>query len=197
MYRRLPIISQKLEYRGLELQCSIQLMLQRMSGESDPQALRVLAAVVQPPEGYMREGLKPYRTFTPLNRLVDAVPPESETGRQFNELAKLIALGKASPEQRQEARAWLVLWRDNDAKLQPLLGRSELTAELIPVSRDLSQVAAIGLQALDDLDNHRVTDAATLGNNMKLLETAAKPQAVLLDMVAPAVELLVRATGTK
>jgi hexosaminidase len=90
-----------------------------------------------------------------------------------------------------------VLWRDNDAKLQPLLARSELTAELIPVSQTLSQVAAIGLQALDDLQNHRAADAATREKNLQLLKAASKPQAVVLDMIAPSVGLLVKAAGAQ
>jgi hexosaminidase len=194
MYRRLAVVSRKLEACGLEHQSSADFMLRRMSGEGDLQALRVLAAVVQPPEGYAREGLKEYRTATPLNRLVDAVPPESDTARRFSDLAKRIAAGKASPEQWQEARNWLVVWRDNDAKLQPSLKSSELIAELIPLSRSLSQVAAIGLTALDDLQNHHGPDAATFQKNLQLLEAAAKPQAVLLDKVAPSVQLLVQAT---
>jgi hexosaminidase len=197
MYQRLAIVSRKLEACGLEHQSSTDFMLRRMSGENDPQALRVLAAVVQPPEGYERGELKEYFTTTPLNRLVDAVPPESDTARRFNALAKLIADGKATPEQWQEARNWLVLWRDNDARLQPLLRGSELTEELIPVSRGLSQVAAIGLQALDDLQLHRRPDAVTFQKNMQLLEAAAKPQAVLLDKVAPSVQLLVQAAGPR
>jgi len=194
MYKRLAVISQQLQSCGLEHQSFTGLMLRRMSGEDDPQALKVLAAVVQPPQGYTRGELKEYHTFTPLNRLVDAVPPESETARKFSDLAKLIAAGKASPAQWQEARKWLVLWRDNGARLQPLLERSEITAELAPLSRSLSQVAAMGLQAVDDLENHHVAEAAALQKNLQLLEAAKKPQAVLLDMVAPSVELLVRAT---
>jgi hexosaminidase len=197
MYSRLAIISRQLEYYGLEHQSFTGLMLRRMSGEDDPEPLKVLAAVVQPPEGYTRGGLKEYHTFTPLNRLVDAVPPESETARKFNDLAKLIAAGKASPEQWQEARNWLALWRDNDARLQPSLEKSEITAELAPLSRSLSQVAAMGLQTLDDLQNHRVADATALQKNLQLLEAAKKPQAVLLDMVSPSVQLLVQATAAQ
>jgi hexosaminidase len=197
MYRRLAIVSQKLEYYGPQLQSSTLLMLERMSGDSDPESLKVLAAVVQPPFGYMRGGLRNYQCFTPLNRLADAVPAESETARKFSDLAKLIAAGKASPQQWQEARDWLALWRDNDAKLQPLLARSELTAELIPVSQTLSQVAAIGLQALEDLRNHRAADAGTREKNLQLLKAASKPQAVVLDMIAPSVGLLVKAAGAQ
>ncbi|HUD54443.1 MAG TPA: family 20 glycosylhydrolase [Terracidiphilus sp.] len=196
MYARLTVVSQKLQYYGLHHLSSIDLMLQRMSGQADPRYLKVLAAVVQPPEGYEREHLKQYDATSPLNRLVDAVPPESETARRFGNLAKEIIAGNASPEQWQEAKAWLVLWRDNDAKLQPLLENADLTAELVPVSHTLSQVAAVGLQALDDLRDHRARDAATLQINLQILKAAEKPEAVLRDMVVPSVELLAQATAT-
>ncbi len=195
MYQRLAIVSQKLQYEGLKHLSSTNIMLQRMSGEVDPEPLKVLASVVQPPEGYAREELRSYNTSSALNRLVDAVPPESNTAREFNGLAKLIVAGNATPEQWQDARNWLELWRDNDAKLQPSLGRSEITAELIPVSQTLSQVAVIGLEALDDLQNHRVASSAAVEKNLEFLKVAEKPQAVLLDMVAPSAELLVQATA--
>jgi hexosaminidase len=195
MYERLAAVSQKLEYYGLQHKSVTKFMLQRMSGEADPQSLKVLAAVVQPPEGYKRGGLKKYATASPLNRLVDAVPPESEVGRKFNEIAKLIAAGKASTEQVQQAKDWLTAWRDNDAKLQPSLETSQLTAELVPVSHTLSQVASIGLQALDDLQNHRTADATTRRSQMQTLKQAEKPEAVLLDTVVPSIETLLDAEG--
>jgi hexosaminidase len=139
--------------------------------------------------------LHEYNSKSALNRLVDAVPPESETARNFNKMAKLIADGKASPLQWQEARNRLVLWRDNDAKLQPSLKDSELTAELSELSHSLSEVAALGLQTLDNLQNHRAVSADAREKDLQLLKAAAKPKAMLLDMVAPSVELLVKASG--
>jgi hexosaminidase len=50
MYSRLAIVSQKLQYYGLEHRSSTLFMLQRMSGETDPKLSQILAAVVQPPE---------------------------------------------------------------------------------------------------------------------------------------------------
>src|SRR5437879_13732411 len=99
-------------------------MRERMSGELDPSALKVLAAVVQPPRLYERQELRTLTDYTPLNRRDDAVPPESDTAREFTQIAKRIASGKATREEWQQAREWLQLWRDNDAKLQPLLKRS-------------------------------------------------------------------------
>jgi hexosaminidase len=197
MYQRLAVVSQKLGYYGLRHRLITDEMLERMSGEPDPVPLKVLAAVVQPPRMYERQQLRNFTDFTPLNRLDDAVPPESDTAREFNEIAKRIAQGNATPQELQQAREWLVLWRDNDAKLQPLLARSFLTQDLAPLSRNLSQVAEIGLKALDDLRENRVVNAEERQRNIEFLKSSAKPQAVLLLMVAPSVELLVEATRTQ
>jgi len=78
-----------------------------------------------------------------------------------------------------------------------LLVQSELTQELDPVSHTLNQVAVIGLQALDDLENSRTVAAQDRQHNVELLKSAEQPQAVLLDMIAPSVELLVQATRTE
>jgi hexosaminidase len=193
MYRRLPLIAQKLHAYGIDPQAASEQMLERMTGDPNPEALRVLASVVQPPRGYQRGGLRAYTSLTPLNHLVDAVPPESETARQFSEICKRIAAGRASPEDWEQAHDWLVLWRNNDAKLQPTLARSEITAELVPVSQSLRAVAEIGLATLESLHQHKAIPAETRQQNLELLTAAKKPQAVLLLMVAPPVELLVTA----
>jgi hexosaminidase len=197
MYQRLAIVSQKLTYYGLRHRLITDEMLERMSGEPDPVPLKVLAAVVQPPRMYERQELRSYSDFTPLNHLDDAVPPESDTAREFNAIATRIALGKASPRDWQQAQGWLTLWRDNDAKLQPLLAQSYLTQELVPLSRNLSQVAEIGLQALNDLHENRLVSTEARQRNIDFLKASEKPQAVLLLMVAPSVELLVQANRTQ
>ncbi len=200
MYQRLALVSWKLENYGLNSGADVDVMLQRMSGDPDPVSLKVLASVVAPPSGYMRyrlEGGRSYTVFTPRNRMIDTVPPESETARKFHDLVQQIVAGQATPQQWQQARQWLTLWRDNDAQLQPLLVQSELTKELVPVSHDLNQVAAMGLQALDDLQNSRTVSAEDRQHNIELLKSAEQPQAVLLDMIAPSVELLVQATRTE
>jgi hypothetical protein len=58
-------------------------------------------------------------------------------------------------------------------------------------------VAAIGLEALDDLKNHRVMSAEVREKNLEVLKAAVKPRAVLVDKVAPAVALLVKALGNQ
>jgi hexosaminidase len=197
MYARMAAVSGKLEFLELTHQSFTRPMLQRMSGQTDPKYLAVLAGVVQPPVGYERESLKQYDWYSPLNHLVDAVPPESNTARQFEIIVHAIIGGSASPEQWQRAKMQLTLWRDNDAKLEPSLGRSDITAELAPLSQTVAQVSAIGLRALDDLQNHRPADQATTERDSQTLKAATKPQAVLRNMIVAPVGLLVKAAAAQ
>ncbi len=196
MYARLALISQKLNYYGLQHNSSYPAMLSRMTGEADPLPLRVFGDVMQPPRNYERGQLREYDAFSPLNRLVDAVSPESNTARQFMDMVDRIVAGKASREDWEQAQEWLVLWRDNDAQLQPLLPKSALTEELAPVSTNLHHVSQAGLDAIGYLREHRHAPVAWKTHEVAFLQQSEKPQAVLLDMVAPAVLKLVQATTT-
>jgi hexosaminidase len=194
MYLRMALISQKLNSYGLQHNAIYPAMLSRMTGEPDPLPLRVFGDVMQPPRNYTRDEEGHYDAFTPLNRLVDAVPPESETARQFMEMVNRIVAGRASQEDWEQAQEWLVLWRDNNAQLQPILSRSELTRELVPVSTNLHQISQIGLDAITYLREHKSAPAEWRTRHLAYLKTAQKPEAFLLNMVAPGVEKLVEAT---
>ena len=196
MYARLAIISQHLNYYGLEHNSSYPTMLSRMTGEPDPLPLRVFGDVMQPPREYARGDLGHYDAFTPLNRMVDAVPPESDTARQFLDMVDRIIMGKASAEDWEQAQEWLVLWRDNDAQLQPLLAKSQITRELAPVSTNLHEVSQTGLDAIGYLREHRRPPPGWEDRQLAFLKISEKPQAELLNMIAPAVEKLVQATSS-
>jgi hexosaminidase len=190
MYARLAIVSEKLNDFGQTYKAEHAEMLNRLSPDQASPSLKVLASVVEPPKEYTREnlGIK-YYSYTPLNHLVDTVQPESDRAREFRNLAHRIAAGNASPADFEQARQWLTLWRDNDAALQPLLPNSELTAELAPLSRNLSQAATIGLSALDSIEKHQPVESAP--QQLATLKQLEAPQATLLNMIVPGVEELV------
>ena len=195
MYARMAVVSEKLEAYGLTHRSYTEVMLDRMAGASDPAALEVLATAVQPPLGYDREELMPYTKTTPLNHLVDAVPPESETARTFATQVNRIVAGKAHRPDLLAVRAQLTLWRDNDIKLQHTLASSGITAELAPVSHDLSIVAVLGLEAIDNLEHHTAPSAGIAAASLTFLKQAEKPQASLRDMAVAPVEQLVKASA--
>lgn len=198
MYQRLAIMRTWLEWLGNTHVSSYSLMLHRLAGQENMRPLKVLADVVEPVKDYTREDLfpTPPTSFTPLNRLVDAVPPESEKGRQFADMAQQVVAGKATPAVYAQMRAEMTLWRGNDARLQPLLQHSFLLKEAAPLSRNLSQCAAAGLQALDYITQGQRAPEAWTSQQLAMLQQALKPgRAQLLLMVAAPIESLVRASA--
>jgi hexosaminidase len=191
MYARLAIVSEDLAYTGIPFRAASVQMLKRLAGNENLAALKVLDSVVEPPKEYAREELRSYDLYTPLNRMVDAVPAESDTARIFSELATRIASGQGTPADFKQAREWLTLWRDNDAILQPQLSQSELTAELAPLSHNLNQAAAIGLLALDAIEKRQPVSVSTQQQWLASLKALEAPQAILLDKIVPGVETLV------
>jgi hexosaminidase len=191
MYARLAIVSQDLAYTGIPFRAANGQMLERLAGNENLAALKVLASVVEPPKEYAREELRSYDLYTPLNRMVDAVPAESDTARIFGELATRIASGQGTPADFKQAREWLTLWRDNDTILQPQLPQSEITTELAPLSSNLNQAAAIGLLALDAIEKRQPVSVSTQQQWLASLKALEAPQAILLDKIVPGVETLV------
>ena len=198
MYARMALVAERLKYVGVDNAATEQRMLERIVGDAAPEdldALRVLAGMVQPPEGYERGELRVYTNLTPLNRLVDAVPPESETARRLSHLMDRVADGTATTGEKAQARAELVALRDNDARLRAVMARSELGAELVPLSASVSAVAAIGLEALDALEKQAHLAPQKVSEMQAALKEAAAPKAVLVDMAVGPVTRLVQAAA--
>jgi hexosaminidase len=194
MYSRLEGVSQHLEFLGLAHRRAHRMMLERLSGGSDVRALQVLVQVLEPVKEYGREEARMYDSLTPLNRLVDTVPPESDTARQFGGMVESW-LGHSSASGDLDAmKKWLTLWQNNDQQLEPILQRNALLKEIVPLSQSLQTVAAAGLQALDYLGEGGRAPANWREQQLTMLKQASKPQAELMNMVVPAVERLVTAT---
>jgi hexosaminidase len=201
MYTRMHVVSERLDLLGLTHQKSYRPMLQRIAGPASPEefaALRTLADVVEPVKDYAREQLAATEptSATPLNRVVDAVPLESDTARRFSELVdKFVAATCHDADGEARLRRQFVLWRDNDARLEPLAQRSFLVKEVAQTSQDLSALGAAGLAALDF-----IAKGGGAPNSWKAEQTAAmqqiqKPKAQLLLMPADAVQKLVDAAA--
>jgi hexosaminidase len=202
MYTRMNATGARLEWLGLSHGRSYRLMLQRIAGLSSPEefaALRTLADVVEPAKDYTREqtvSTEP-TSATPLNRLVDAVPPESAAARAFSELVdKFIAGGCHEAEAEARLRAQLSVWRDNDAKLQPLAQRSFLVKEVAQNSQDLSALGTAGLATLDFIAKGGAAPDDWKAQQLAAIQQIQKQKAQLLLMPAPAVQKLIEAAAT-
>jgi len=188
MYRRLDAVSGELDRLGLTHTSSYAVMLERLSAGDSVEPLRTLADIVQPATFGQRIRTHRYTQPTPLNRLVDAARPESRTAREFAAFVDRM--------DRDQIRIWLTRWRDNHAQLKPLLERSELLREDIPVSENLSRLAAIGLQALEYLARGEHPADAWLSQQRAFLEACKKPQDELRLAIVPSIEKLVNAAAS-
>ncbi len=194
MYARLNALSLHLEWLGLTHRSARTLMLQRMAGTEDISALRVLADVVEPVKDYNRwdDAKGPIDFHAPLNRMIDAVHPESDVARWFQSLvAKYAQSGYKDQAAETQIRTSLTAWRDNDAKLSPLLGQSFLLQEVAPLSANLSALGGAGLQALDYLDKSQSVPDSWRAQQLAVVEGAKKRQADLLLMVAAPLQQLI------
>jgi hexosaminidase len=199
MYARMYQLSWRLDFLGLTHNTNYLPMLQRIAGRQDAASLRALADVVEPVKDYNREELAavPPTQQTPLNRLVDAARPESETGRLFSVLVDNFISGQCKDAQASsEIRNLLSNWRDNNAVLQPSASGSFLLREAVPLSQNLSTAAAAGLSALDYLSRNERPPEQWLSQTKSEIQPTLKPgSAQLLLPVAPSVQKLVDATA--
>jgi hexosaminidase len=202
MYARLDVIGARLEWLGLTQRSYQRKMLQRIAGAASPEefaALRTLADVIEPVKDYGREKLAPSEPLssTPMNRLVDAVPLESDAARRFAELVDTFVAASCHEVQTEaRLRAKLTAWRDNDATFQLLAQRSFLLKEGAEASAALSALGAVGLAALDYIARGERAPDSWKAQQTAAIQEILKPQGQLLLMPAASVQKLTDAAGT-
>jgi hexosaminidase len=198
MYSRMNAVSLDLEWLGLTQRSARLRMLHRMAGAADITALRNLADVVEPVKDYNRwdDAKGPIDFHAPLTRMIDAVYPESDTAQHFGDLVQsFVQSGYKDQAAEVQIRGWLVTWRDNDARLHPLLAQTFLLQEDVLLSQNLSALGAAGLQALDYLDKAQPASDAWKTQQLSVIEQAKTRQADLLLMVVAPVQELVEASA--
>ena len=201
MYTRLDVVSERLEWVGLTHRSQPRKMLQRIAGPATPQefaALMTLADVVEPVKDYTRGETTSYTaiTTTPLNHVVDAVPPESDVARRFDEKVSAFIGGSCRDANiAAQLRAQLTKWRDNDAILQSLAQKTSLVKEVAPTSQDLSAVATLGLAALDAMGSGSSLSDDAKAQATATIAAASKGKAQLLLIPASTVQKLVDAAA--
>jgi hexosaminidase len=199
MYARLDAVSARLEWLGLTHRTYYRKMLQRIAGPATPEeffALRTLSDVVEPVKDYTREETATVEptSQTPLNRVVDAIPLESDAGRHFSELVdKFLASACHDAATANNLRSQLTVWSQNDAAFASLAQKTFLANEVVATSHDLSAIGAAGLRALDAIAATTPLSADAQAQLSAVLTDAAKPKTQLLLIPVPAVKKLVDA----
>jgi hexosaminidase len=198
MYRRLGSVSLWLEQQGLEHRTQLRVLLQTLAGNRDVTPLEIFASVLEPTKGYKRHDAKPYKELgsqMAFNRVVDAIPPESDAAREFNAGVDRFLTGHSN-EDAAAVRKQLAAWRDNLSAVQPILRSSQLLAEQMEVASAIAELCKLGIEAVDALKNGTAmagAQAGALGGGVERIKELGKAKADMLIQIAPGVQRMVEA----
>lgn len=192
LYRRLEPTNRWLEWLGLTQKSNIELMRERLAGSIPLTTLDTFVSILEPVKGYSRHAQR-YTSTTPLNRLVDAISPESSAARDFNiAVDKYLSSPGASPELLMKQ---LVEWHDNAAELLPQLRNNSLLEENIPLAEAVVQLCQLGQDAIGarSLNGAEALKPDTSGT----AALASERKGDILIQIAPGVQKLIAAAQPK
>lgn len=194
MYRRLAIISLQLEEFGLTHKKNQEMMLRRLVRNDDIGPLRTLVSVIEPVKEYRRYQQRPQTMLSPLTGVVDAATPDSETARKFQWMvSEFLDDGPRYQLYRAELSQMLTDWQTAGASLSPMIDRSPALKEIKPLAHNLSQLGAIGLEALTYLKLGMPPPRDWREQSLAKVDEAAKPYGALEFVVISGVKQLVNA----
>jgi len=196
MYRRLEIISFRLEEVGLTHEKNYVMMLRRLTNNTDISALKTLVDVIEPVKIYTRGQQREYTSYSPLTRVVDAARPDAKTARLFRNLVDslLVDNGKGNGN-LDMVKIYLSHWKNNHAQLRQTIKKSPVLKEIETLSEDLSTMADIGLESFQYLENEHKAESTWIASSLELLEKAKAPRGQTELMVLSAIERLVKMVG--
>src|SRR5262249_22055193 len=152
MYARMESVSRQLAFLGLTHRSSYDEMLGRLSAGRPTEPLRILADASE--ARGLGTGRRAKDSLTALNRFVDAARPGSEVVRHPEPLGRRVrASHPADPSDVAPLRAAFSVWAANDAHFEAIAADNAFLTEVKPLSKDLAQVGATGLQILDYLSS--------------------------------------------
>jgi hexosaminidase len=190
MYRRLGSTNRWLEWLDLRQRSNLELMRQRLAGDYPVAALDAFASVLEPVKGYSRNAER-YTMFTPLNRLVDTLPPESDGAREFRD--KVDSLLSGNRADSVAVGDELKKWQQAIIAAQPMLrGNSFLTEDLAAAAR-VNDLCRAGLEALENLE-HGASPRGWKDQALTMVrQYNGQRVGDLLIQIAPAIQKLVEA----
>ena len=196
MYRRLAIVSLQLEELGLNHKRNQDMMLRRLVRHDDIGPLKTLVSVIEPVKEYRRYQMRPQTMLSPLTGVIDAATPDAEGARKFSWMMKEF-LNDAPRYQlyRAELTQMLTDWQRSGAELDPIIDRSPALREIKPLTKGLSDLGEIGLEAISYLKLGTPPVREWREASVLRLDEAAKPYAALEFVVVSGVKQLVLAAS--
>ena len=180
MYRRLAVESLRLETLGLTHISQEAVSLRTLARTREIDSLQMLASVLEPVTFNDRAHMQHPNQLTPLNQLIDALPPDPPSRHNFELLINAYLQNPASRLQEETElttnfKAWIAAEPGN---LRLMTGVPTL-ALAEPVAQQLTVLGTIGLEAVSYLSSGLPAAANWKAQQLAILDEAEKPQALV------------------
>jgi hexosaminidase len=192
MYRRLDIVSFRLEEAGSRHLTNPAAMLRRAAGGDVPSVVRDYIGLVQPLRLGLRQNERRPTQLTPLTALGDIVVSDPPAARQF--AAQVDALLRDKPPDaalREELIRELKEWQAMKPAIAALADRAPVFHDAEGAASDLAELGAAGEEAIGFLANGTSPSVEWTQRQTSLLERAAQPKGLLRVAVLDAVSQLI------
>ena len=202
MYRRLEAESLRLEGFGLTHISQEGVSLRQLSGTREIGPLKILASVLEPVTFDERAHLQHANQLTPLDRLVDALPPDPPSRHKFELFTRTYLQNPgAQTQELTELTEDFKTWISATPGILRLMDGSPILAEAEPRAQQLTELGTVGLEAVSHLSSGLPAAAGWKAASLAVLEEAEKPQAfVRFTVIKPLRDLVnavPEATGGK
>jgi hexosaminidase len=194
MYRRLIVESLRLEALRLTHISQEAVSLRMLAGTEKIDPLVILASVLEPVTFDQRAHLQHPNQLTPLNQLIDALPPDPPSRHNFELLVNAYVQDPETRSQRQaELTAEFKAWIAAEPGILRLMAASPMLARAEPRVQQLTVLGTMGLEALSHLSSGLPAAAGWKAQQLALLDEAEKPQALVRFTVIKPLRDLVNA----
>jgi hexosaminidase len=221
MYRRLRINSLKLEDVGLRHISGPETVRRNLLLTRDPEALDVLASVLEPVDFHARSGLQHTNGWTALDRLVDAVVADPPSRQQVAGEVEAIAANMTVPPpadpklqldvsgdvpegsipSREAAfrrlRQRFLSWQAAETLLLEDVQQTPRLSDAGARAEQLGELAEVGLSSLAFLESHTAPPPGWQEKQMITLDAAAQPAALVRFTVLYSMRKLVLAAAAQ
>ncbi|MGC1963363.1 MAG: family 20 glycosylhydrolase [Candidatus Sulfotelmatobacter sp.] len=201
MYHRLAVESLRLEALGLTHISQEGVSLRQLAGTRRIDPLVILASVLEPVTFNERAHMQHPNQLTPLNQLIDALPPDPPSRHNFELLVNAYLQDPATQSQKEaELVARFEAWIAAEPGILGLMAVSPTLARAEPRAEQLAALGTIGLEAVSHLSSRLPAPAGWKAQQLVLLDEAEKPQALLrFTVIKPLRDLVsaVRETPAK
>jgi hexosaminidase len=201
MYHRLQVESLRLEMLGLTQLSHESTSLRALAGTDQIQSLQVLANVMEPVTFAVRGPWSKKHGVTqqdPLDHLIDALPPDPPSRHRFEELVSTYLQNSAThTDEKTKLITMFRAWTAAQPGIMQLISTSPKLAEVRPQALELSEMGAMGLQAISYLSTHSTAPTEWKKQKLAILDEAEKPKALVRFTVIPPLRQLILAVPEK